>query len=560
MKSVKQSLVFGGLISSAGILIAKILGLVYVIPFNAIAGVDVQYYGPAYIIYSYILNVSIAGVPYAIATLVAKYYNAEDYKTTLLIKKISLGLMLVLGFAGMMFLILSSGWMAELIMSSGATESSIATMKTTLVLVSFALFFVPLLSSYRGFYQGLNDMEVYAFSQVLEQLTRVLFLLGAGAIAVYVFRMDQIWAVYFAVFSTSVAAICALAHMIMYDRVNIKSIQLRANIQDRVPNTDSASIFRELIAIALPYLLVAIVGYSNDLIDQAFFVSTLTATGMAAELAIFISGSIIFTQIAKVVAIPQIFAQGFSISVIPNITVSLEQKDYKKVKRQIFDCLESVIFISLPLVFCLFYFSREIMFLLFGNPEVAITNASGQTLMTIMQLDYQAYLLQWRSIDSMLGTIAPILTSLLMATRLRKDILRNLIAGSIAKLIVVVPCVYLFGITGSTISNIISYGTIIVLDILCLTKKFKMNWKLSIRKVLVMLLSCIGMGLVVLILNFIFGDVVEKGRIMTFIYLAIQGISVMAFYLGVTSMFQLPQRLLGLDLKKIMRKLAHARR
>ncbi len=560
MKSAKQSLVFGGLISSAGILIAKILGLVYVIPFNAIAGVDVQYYGPAYIIYSYILNVSIAGVPYAIATLVAKYYNAEDYKTTLLIKKISLGLMLVLGFAGMMFLILSSGWMAELIMSSGATESSIATMKTTLVLVSFALFFVPLLSSYRGFYQGLNDMEVYAFSQVLEQLTRVLFLLGAGAIAVYVFRMDQIWAVYFAVFSTSVAAICALAHMIMYDRVNIKSIQLRANIQDRVPNTDSASIFRELIAIALPYLLVAIVGYSNDLIDQAFFVSTLTATGMAAELAIFISGSIIFTQIAKVVAIPQIFAQGFSISVIPNITVSLEQKDYKKVKRQIFDCLESVIFISLPLVFCLFYFSREIMFLLFGNPEVAITNASGQTLMTIMQLDYQAYLLQWRSIDSMLGTIAPILTSLLMATRLRKDILRNLIAGSIAKLIVVVPCVYLFGITGSTISNIISYGTIIVLDILCLTKKFKMNWKLSIRKVLVMLLSCIGMGLVVLILNFIFGDVVEKGRIMTFIYLAVQGISVMAFYLGVTSMFQLPQRLLGLDLKKIMRKLAHARR
>ena len=560
MKSAKQSLVFGGLISSAGILIAKILGLVYVIPFNAIAGVDVQYYGPAYIIYSYILNVSIAGVPYAIATLVAKYYNAEDYKTTLLIKKISLGLMLMLGFAGMMFLILSSGWMAELIMSSGATESSIATMKTTLVLVSFALFFVPLLSSYRGFYQGLNDMEVYAFSQVLEQLTRVLFLLGAGAIAVYVFRMDQIWAVYFAVFSTSVAAICALAHMIMYDRVNIKSIQLRANIQDRVPNTDSASIFRELIAIALPYLLVAIVGYSNDLIDQAFFVSTLTATGMAAELAIFISGSIIFTQIAKVVAIPQIFAQGFSISVIPNITVSLEQKDYKKVKRQIFDCLESVIFISLPLVFCLFYFSREIMFLLFGNPEVAITNASGQTLMTIMQLDYQAYLLQWRSIDSMLGTIAPILTSLLMATRLRKDILRNLIAGSIAKLIVVVPCVYLFGITGSTISNIISYGTIIVLDILCLTKKFKMNWKLSIRKVLVMLLSCIGMGLVVLILNFIFGDVVEKGRIMTFIYLAVQGISVLAFYLGVTSMFQLPQRLLGLDLKKIMRKLAHARR
>lgn len=560
MKSAKQSIIFGGLISSAGILIAKILGLIYVIPFNAIAGVDVQYYGPAYIIYSYILNVSIAGVPYAIATLVAKYYNAQDYKTTLLIKKLSFGLMMALGFAGMLFLMLNSNWIASLILSSGATPKSIETMKNTLILVSFALFFVPLLSSYRGFYQGLNDMEVYAFSQVLEQLTRILFLLGAGAIAVYVFKMDRIWAVYFAVFSTSIAAICALWHMILYDSHHLKQIQLKANVQERVSNTDALSIFKELIWIALPYLLVAIVGYSNDLIDQVFFVSTLTSTGMAAELALFISGSVIFTQIAKVITIPQIFAQGFSISAIPNITVCLEQKDYKKVRKQIFDCFESVIFISLPLIFCLFYFSREIMFLLFGNPEVTITNANGVALMTIRQLDYQAYLLQWRAIDSLLGTLTPILTALLMATRLRKENLRNLVAGSIVKLIVVVPCVYLFGMIGSTISNLISYGVIIALDILCLTKKFKMKWKKSSRRILVMMLCCVGMGLVVLILNLFFGDVVAKGRVMTFIYLAVQGICVMIFYLFATSIFQLPQNLLGLDLMKIMEKMKHANR
>lgn len=554
MKSAKQSIIFGGLISSAGILIAKILGLIYVIPFNAIAGVDVQYYGPAYIIYSYILNVSIAGVPYAIATLVAKYYNAEDYKTTLLIKKLSLGLMLVLGFVGMLVLILCSGFIAKVVLSSGATPQSIETMKTTLILVSFALFFVPLLSSYRGFYQGLNDMEVYAFSQVLEQLTRILFLLGAGAFAVYVLKWATIWAVYFAVFSTSVAAICALIHMVLYDRVHLKEIQIKAEKQEKVANTDAMSIFSELFSIALPYLLVAVVGYSNDLIDQAFFVSTMTATGMAAELALFISGSVIFTQIAKVITIPQIFAQGFSISVIPNITVSLEQKDYKKVKRQILDCLESVIFISLPLIFCLVYFSREIMFLLFGNPEVAITNAQGQQIMSIMQLDYQAYLLQFRAIDSLLGTLTPILTALLMATRLRKENLRNLVVGSIVKLIVVVPCVYVFGMIGSTVSNFISYSVIIALDILCLTKRFKISWKKSARRILIMALCSLGMGIVVVLLNLIFGDVVAKGRIMTFIYLAIQGISVAAFYIGTTYLFMLPQNLFGLDFKKLLRK------
>ena len=46
MKNKKQSIIIGGLISSAGIFISKLLGLLYVIPLNAIAGADnMQYYG-----------------------------------------------------------------------------------------------------------------------------------------------------------------------------------------------------------------------------------------------------------------------------------------------------------------------------------------------------------------------------------------------------------------------------------------------------------------------------------------------------------------------------------
>ena len=55
----KKSIIYGGLISSAGVLLSKVLGLVYVIPFNMIAGgVNIAYYGYAYNIYLIFLSIS----------------------------------------------------------------------------------------------------------------------------------------------------------------------------------------------------------------------------------------------------------------------------------------------------------------------------------------------------------------------------------------------------------------------------------------------------------------------------------------------------------------------
>ena len=74
MNSQKQSIIAGGLISSAGMFFAKFLGLFYAVPFNSIIGniSNVAIYGVAFNIYSYILNICLAGMPFAIAAMVAK--------------------------------------------------------------------------------------------------------------------------------------------------------------------------------------------------------------------------------------------------------------------------------------------------------------------------------------------------------------------------------------------------------------------------------------------------------------------------------------------------------
>ena len=48
-------------------------------------------------------------------------------------------------------------------------------MANCLKILSLAIFLVPVLSAFRGYYQGLKEMEEYAFSQAFEQVFRVAF-------------------------------------------------------------------------------------------------------------------------------------------------------------------------------------------------------------------------------------------------------------------------------------------------------------------------------------------------------------------------------------------------
>ena len=121
------------------------IGILYAIPFSSILqNVAYQgYYGQAYNIYSYVLNVFTAGFPFAIATMVAKYTVMEDAKTVLLIKKISISMLALMGFVGMVLMMAFAGWLAPL-MVAGDGASWPMYCVYYLLLYSLCLFFLDL--------------------------------------------------------------------------------------------------------------------------------------------------------------------------------------------------------------------------------------------------------------------------------------------------------------------------------------------------------------------------------------------------------------------------------
>ena len=72
----------GAFIATLGIVISKILGIIYVIPFYAIIGTQGgALYGYAYNIYSIFLGISSAGIPLAISKLISEYDTLGLYKS-----------------------------------------------------------------------------------------------------------------------------------------------------------------------------------------------------------------------------------------------------------------------------------------------------------------------------------------------------------------------------------------------------------------------------------------------------------------------------------------------
>ena len=81
----KNSFVEGTIVAYLSILVTKVLGAIYVIPFYNIIGENGGVlYGYAYNIYNLFLNISTSGIPTAVAIIISEYnalkmFNEREY-------------------------------------------------------------------------------------------------------------------------------------------------------------------------------------------------------------------------------------------------------------------------------------------------------------------------------------------------------------------------------------------------------------------------------------------------------------------------------------------------
>lgn len=535
MSNRKQSVLMGGLISSAGIFISKFLGLLYVVPFNSILQTfeNQSYYSQTYNIYSYILNIATAGLPFAIATLVARYASRNDYRTCLLVKKISFYTMTVLGLVCMAIMLLCSGLIANRVCP---TDGDIEIMRNSIIMISFAVFIIPILSSIRGFYQGLKELQIYSISQVLEQLVRIIFLLTVGALLVFVFNQDAVWALYFSILAASVSGLLTIFYIRWKGKDKLNEVKKLAAHQELKTQADPKEIFKELVYVAIPFLMLSIFGYSDTIINQMDLKPGLEAYSQmtySSDLS-----SAIFMHATKIIAIPMILAPGFSAAIIPYITTAMENKNVKLVKKYILDCIDSVIYISTPVCFALFVFAQPIMYCLFGDAN----------------LELDTFVLKWYALEALCATICPIFSSIVTAIGYRKKIVINTAIFAITKLAINRLFISLMGVPGMVLSSFVAYTIFTILNVYIIQRYYHVNWKYTFRKIIFIVIGIVGFYLVSLLFNMIGWVDYTGSRILSLVYLGIMGITCCLVYFGITAFCNIPQSIFHFNLRDIFNK------
>ena len=519
-----QSLILGALTSSAGIFVTKLLGLFYMTPFTALAGEgNLVFYSYAYGVYQNLLNISLAGLPYAIATLVAKYYLREDYKSVKFIRQLSRSIMMGFGFISMMVVVLGVTPIARYITPAEISPEDLQRTKNVLYIISLAFFTVPLLSGVRGYYQGLKDMRVYSVSQVIEQLSRITFLLSIAFISVRILHLNGIWAVYGAVASAFVSSTIALVHLYYSRKAVAKEMDEKAAAQTS-STQNKAELLRELLSFSIPYLVSTVLGNSLSIVNSTFFSKAMDAAGYDHARTMLLTSMLMLTC-DKLVSIPHFLVTGYSSAIVPYVTTSYEKGDMRQLKQYIIDAIESVTYLGLPLCYFLFAIGSEIYYVMYGGSSYVL---GGQVL-------------RWDAISAFLGTVSPIITALAMATRLRKQNLTFMALGFIVKLATFFPLIRLFGYSGAIISSALCSLTIMGLNLLAINRNYFVEYKPTLIRIAKMALGLIGMSLVFMVLKLIGLKVTDQPRMKALFELAFYGIFGLLAYVSVTSVFRIPE-------------------
>lgn len=361
-KKTKSFLAGAAVLGIAGI-ICKIIGAVYRIPLSnyILHKEGIAYYQIAYPVYTTLLVVSSAGLPTAISRMVAERVQQGRERDALNVFRYSLLLLTAIGLATSAIMALLCKPIAAML---GNVRGSFA-----LLAIAPALLLVSLMSAYRGYFQGMQNMVPTAVSQLIEQI----FKLAAGfPLASYMMRYGPEFGAAGALLGVSVSEGLALLCVMFKKLRSSGEIKKRLNWADgRADLTHDGletpkHIIKTVVAIAVPITIGASIMPLVGMADTMIVMNRLQDIGYSKELATNLYG--LFTgNVNTVVNMPQVLTVALSMALVPAIATHLAARDYRAMRTTVAQGLKLSWLIGLPCFVGLFMLAEPVMRLLYSS-------------------------------------------------------------------------------------------------------------------------------------------------------------------------------------------------
>ena len=479
----KNSFIQGTLIASLSIIIIKILGAVYVIPFYKIIGESGgTLYSYAYSIYNLFLNISTAGIPIAMSMIISEYLalNMLDAKERAYsIGKKMISVLAIISFCIVFF---GSEILAKFILSDVVGGHSIEEVSLVIKSISFCLLVIPFLSVTRGYFQGHKFISPTSFSQLLEQVVRILIVICGSYLAIKVFNTEVSVGVAVSLLGTFFGGVIAyvfLKRKYAKNKKEFPTTKKRDLVQDK-------TIAKKILAYCIPLVIIAVTDNIYTLVDIKLIIKGLNMIGYSAMNSEIISG-IVSTWAPKICTIIIAIATGLTTNIIPHVTTSFIKKDMNAVNKRINQALSTMLIVTIPLSILLFIFSKESYYIFYGSS------------------DYGSLVLKFSAISHLFFGIWTVLNSILQSMKKFKIIYINTISGLLTNAILDIPLILLLNKLGfpafvaTVIATSIGYTISILIAVTYLKKEMKFDFKFTFNtlKRLILPIVCLLIPIVI---------------------------------------------------------------
>ena len=536
----KNTFMSGAFVSTLGIVISKILGIVYVVPFHAMVGAaGGALYGYAYSIYAFFIGLSTAGIPLSVSKVTSHYEALGYYDAKRRVFVLARRLALLLGVISFLILMIFAPVIAKMVIGDLSGGNSLASITLVIRIIALAVLIVPILSIYRGYMQGHMIMTPPSISQVIEQLVRVLIIIFGSFLVIKVFKQAVSLSVGVALLGAFVGAVCSYIYL---RRIYVKhKKEFKEDVKPvEEPFVSNKEIIKLILIYAVPFIMIDVVKAVYDLVDMATIVKSLVAyadyTTAEAESVM----SIISTWGKKFNMIVISVTTGIIMSLIPSLSSAITKKDHKDINNKINESFSLLFLFGLPMAFGIAILAYPIWNLFYGS-------GSGASTMT-----YYIFVAIFMSLFTLAVTIIQLFKDF-------KVLFWSMLVGLIFKALLNVNLISSFAkmglppIYGSITATIIGFMITFIICMVVLYKKYDIKFDRSIKNFIDVFICSIVMSVVLLLLNMVI-PVSHSGRLISLLIIVLYAVIGVLVYGLCSYKIGVLQRVTGNRFIKIFKK------
>ncbi|HEU4964315.1 MAG TPA: stage V sporulation protein B [Bacilli bacterium] len=463
----KQSFIKGAAILVGANLVTRVLGFVYKIFLSRMIGAEgIGLFYTVFPTLMFVLTITTAGLPVAIAKLVAEALVEEDGRRVRRIVVLSMNIVLSLAVLCTVALVVLAPWLTRHVLTDPRAYYTLLAMAPVILIIAIS-------SILRGYYQGLQNMSPNAIASIIEQSARIVAVL---LIASYMLPYGLEYAAAGAMVGMVVGELAGLLYLIWkyYTRFRMpKPAPLRPG-ENVMP---FRTMFHSILEIAVPVTLSRIVGSVTYALEPILITRCLVMTGLSAAVATTLYGQYSGMAISLLI-LPTVFTWALSTTLVPAVSEAVASGQQVLVQRRLYQAFRLTALIGFPASAILTIFATELSSAIFNDASV------GPILAIMAPVGFLLYLQ------------AP-LAGILQGINRAGEAMRNSIIGSLVKLAVIY---YLcsdpkFGIYGVAWSVVVSTVLIAFLHFISVTRHlgFYVNLTEMAKMIIATGLMCAGM-------------------------------------------------------------------